>query len=250
MAISPAYAQDDTSSSDSSGWALGAGVAVVERAYASKNSRVVALPLVGFEGERWFLRGTRGGIHLLRSEAFTLDALAAIRFDGIDVDDLDRGKLNGNGVDRDLLDDRDDAIDAGLSARLRQRWGVVRATATGDVSGTNDGYTVRLDYGFPLRVGTGVVTPRVGVTRWSGKLVDYYYGTSNREIERGVPAYDPGHATFASVGADLIYRLGQDWSVVGHLEYAQVPDDVQDSPLVDRNQDGAFDIMLGFNRRF
>ena len=210
---------------------IGLGVSAAQSVYAGEGSSVSALPLLHYEGERFFVRGLTGGIHLYEGEGFGLDAIVAGRFDGIDADDFGRAELADNGIDRDLLDDRDNGVDLGLRATWKGAAGELRATARGDVSGTSDGYELALEYGYPLRLADATLTPSLSVSYLSDKLADYYYGTLGDEEARGVARYRPGSAVVPGVALGLAQPLGERWLLNAEASYRRLPGRIGDSPL-------------------
>lgn len=111
-------------------WSLGIGVGVWDSPYAGEGTRTLPLPLVGYEGKRLFWRGRAGGVHLIDRGSFTLDAILSVRLDGFDIKDLGRSELLANGLDSDLVDDRDDGLDIGW----RGRAGELKLEALADVT--------------------------------------------------------------------------------------------------------------------
>lgn len=232
-------------------WAVGVGAAGIESAYAGEDTRVRAFPLVSYEGERLFLRGISGGVHLVDSGPFLLDAVFSARLDGFDIEDLGRNELLANGVNRDLLSDRDDQLDAGLRATFRSPLGSVAIEGLHDVTGTSEGYEIKLDYRYRWQLPSTTLTASAGGSWLSADLAGYYYGTLDEEVERGVTAYDPGSAFVPRVGFSAMYTLGQSkWQLLGGIDYQFLPDELTDSPLVERDTDGTARVMIGVSRRF
>jgi outer membrane protein len=212
---------------------VGLGVSMVQNPYAGADSSVSLLPLVNYEGERLFVRGLLGGVHLYKGEGFGLDAILAGRFDGIDADDLGRTELGENGINRDLLKDRDDGVDLGLRGTWRGSAGELQASARGDVSGASDGYELALEYGYPMQVVGATVTPSVAVSYLSDRLADYYYGTLKDEEAQGVKRYRPGSLVVPSLTLGVYRPFGERWLLTAEASYQRLPGDLTDSPLTD-----------------
>lgn len=121
-------------------WGIGVGVVASDSPFAGEGTRTNPIPLILFEGERFFFRGITGGAHLMQGESFGLDAIVALRLDGVAADDLGVAELARNGIDRALLDDRDDSLDMGLVGAWRGAAGELELTAKADVTGTSEGY--------------------------------------------------------------------------------------------------------------
>ncbi|MDH4910077.1 MipA/OmpV family protein [Xanthomonas euvesicatoria] len=230
------------------GWNLGIGVAALSRPYVEENARILPLPLAFYEGQRFYLRGQEAGLHLISRDAFTLDATVSARLDGIDADDFDRIKLATRGIDRNVLEDRKDGVDAGLSARLRTKAGDITASIRSDVSGASNGHEAALNYSYRLNAGAYTLIPAVGLRYQSSQLADYYYGTHSGEVSRGVQPYLPGAYTAPELSLTLARPFGEKWSFLGSARVSRLPDEVSDSPLVDGNTNAS--IMLSVSRQF
>jgi MipA family protein len=222
-----------------SGWSVGAGAIVSDRGYVGEDNRIVAIPFVSYEGERFFIRGPSLGLRLVDREPFDLDVVARGRLDGFDAEDLD---IAG-------LEDRDDGLDLGLVATFSGEFGEVELSAVGDVTGASDGQELSLKYGYPIRVGKGVViTPNAGLRWWSDGLADYYFGTLDSEVARGLPAYAPGDTLVPQIGISVIAPLSQRWAAFGQAGYQRWSNDIRDSPLI--KSSGSSSLLLGVAYRF
>lgn len=231
-------------------WQLGIGAAVSDSPYAGEDTRTRVMPWIGYEGERVFFRGTGGGVHLLRRDGFAFDALLSARLDGFDIDDLGRRDLARNGLDADLLEDRDDGADAGAALSWSGRAGELKLQALADVTDASGGYELSLDYGYTWRLGRTVLIPSVGA-RWLSKdLVRYYFGTLDEEEARGVAAYRPDAALVPQLRLSVLHPLGEHWRVFGSVSYRFLPDAITDSPLIDPDASGSANVMVGISRGF
>lgn len=231
-------------------WALGIGTAVSDTVYAGEGTRVTPFPLVAYEGERFFWRGISGGAHLLKNGAFTFDATLSARLDGIDRDDFGSAELAQNGINRALLDDRDDALDLGLAAGWRGAAGQLTIGVKGDVTGTSKGFEASVTYAYPIQWGATRISPSIGVSHYSKKLANYYYGTLPEEVARGVRSYQPGSAAIARIGVDVMRPFAGRWAFIGNLSYRKLPGKLSDSPLLERDTDGVVSGFIGLSRGF
>ena len=247
----PAVVLAQTPTEPAEKWAIGLGAAAIESPYAGEDTRIRPFPLVSYEGERLFLRGISGGVHLYDSGPFLLDAVFSARLDGFDIEDLGRNELLANGVDPGLLSDRDDQLDAGLRATFRSALGSVAIEGLQDVTGTSEGYEIKLDYRYRWQLPGTTLTASAGGSWLSADLAGYYYGTLDEEVARGVAAYDPGSAFVPRIGFSAMHTLGNSkWQLLGGVDYQRLPDELTDSPLVDRDADGMARVMIGVSRRF
>ncbi|HBK47219.1 MAG TPA: MipA/OmpV family protein [Xanthomonadaceae bacterium] len=236
--------------SDDDRWSLGVAARIKDSPYAGEGTNVRPLPLVTYEGDRFFWRGLSGGVHLVKGDTFALDAVLSGRFDGFDIEDLGRRELLANGLDADLLEDRDDGLDAGLAASWRGRAGELKIEALADVTDASGGYELSLDYGYALHWGRTTIVPGAGVTWMSKDLADYYYGILDEEVARGVTAYRPGSAVVPEVSVGFSRPLGRKWRIVGSVKYEFLPNEISDSPLLEPDTSGAARLSIGFARSF
>ena len=233
---------------DAARWGIGAGVAALASPYAGEDIRIRPIPLLSYEGERLFLRGPTGGYHFIHTPMFSFDVLGAVRFDGIDSEDLGVDELAARGIDRRLLEDRDDQFDAGFGLSWRGGFGEVQLRAVTDVTDTSSGQEMSLTYSYRLQRGLLTITPQLSVSYLSDDLANYYYGITDEEVSRGVVDYKPGAATTAQVGVNLMRPLDEHWAMMASVRYTLLPDEISDSPLIE--SDSAASMFLGMTYRF
>lgn len=231
-------------------WALGLGASVSNGVYAGEGTRVTPFPLVSYEGERFFWRGISGGAHLLKRGPWTLDATLSARMDGIERGDFGQLELAERGIDRALLEDRDNGLDLGIAATWRGALGQLAFDVKGDVTGASKGYEAGIKYAYPYQWGSTRISPHVGVAHLSKKLANYYYGTLPDEAARGVVDYQPGSATIARIGVDVMRPFAGRWAFIGNVSYKKLPGKISDSPLVEKDTDGTVSAFIGVSRGF
>ncbi len=231
-------------------WSVGLATMASDSPYAGEGTKVIPIPLVSYEGERFYFRGITAGWRLTNSDSFELSALGKLRFDGFSVDDLGRAELARNGIDQRQLEDRDFAFDLGLGAKWSGSAGELELEVLADASDRSGGQEATLQYGYPIELGKGVLTPQVGATWQSKDMANYYYGTLDTEVARGAVDYKPGAVTIGHVGASYFRPIGQKWALMGVVKYSSLPDEIKDSPLVEPDTDGTASIFVGLSRGF
>lgn len=231
---------------------LSVGVAAIrsDGLMLGEDAREFVVPTVGYEGERFFFRGIAGGVHLATWGEVQLEATLSARLDGWDAGDLDAQALAARGIDRSLLRDRDQGVDAGLALVWRTGVGVFGADVKADVSGASDGVAARVEYGIPVPAGGGMLTPTAQVQWWSGGLADYYYGTLDAEEAAGLPRYRPGAAVIPGAGVRWLRPFAQRWVFVAGVQLDVLDDAITGSPLVDPDADVQRSLFLNVSRRF
>jgi outer membrane protein len=231
-------------------WGLGVGVAARTDIYAGESARLRAVPLISYQGERFFWRGISGGYHLLSRDGFTFDATLGARLGGIKKEDFGVAELAARGINRNLLEDRDNGLDLGIAGSFKGPMGVVELALKADVSGASKGYEASAKYGYPLQWGPATITPHFAVSHYSSKLANYYYGTLDAEVARGVVNYKPGSAVIPRVGVDVMRPFADKWILAGGLSYSALPGKIRNSPLVDRDAKGVTSLFVGVSRKF
>lgn len=234
--------------SQPSRWAVGVAGAVRSGIYAGEDSYSRAIPFIAYEGERFYLRGPVLGYHLVKRDGFVLDGFVSAQLDAVDADDFGVEELARRGIDRALLEDRDDSADAGLAATWKGDAGELVLEFKSDITDTSGGYAADLSYLYPLYLGGAVITPGIGVTALSSDRADYYYGTLDEEVARGVVEYRPGSVTIPHVGVSVVKPFAQRWRLLARLDYQVLPDEIQDSPLVDEDVEGVGRVFVGVAR--
>lgn len=234
------------------GVSLGAGMLVTKGILLGENARTYVVPTVGYAGERVFITGVSGGVHLLKHQGFVLDVMASLRLDGWDADDLSASELADVGIDRNLLVNRKNEIDAGFAASYTSsEWGKFSLTAKGDVTDASGGYEIALLYQAAFEWWGGALIPSAGISYWSDDLSNYYYGTLPQEVAAGVPSYQPGSAIVPNLGLTFLHTMPKNWLFFGGLQYQWLSDDILDSPLVDPSaRNGLPSVFLGFSHSF
>jgi MipA family protein len=250
ICLSPFASQAQSSEKPGKGWSIGIGVASIGSVYEGASGKSIPFPLIGYEGERFYLQGTSVGYRLVQNDSFTLKAHISASFNAIDSDDFGRKELAARGINRNLLEDRDMGADAGMTASWRTAAGTFEADVRADITNTSDGYQASLDYGFPFSAGKATITPGVGVTLYSSDLANYYYGTLPEEIKRGVVDYKPGSATVPHAGVSAVMPFASKWTFISSVNVEFLPSEITDSPLVDKDSDVLPMLFLGITRSF
>lgn len=247
-----AFAQSDdtTDEQPSSSWGLGLAVAAFDSPYAGEGTRVVPYPLISYEGKRFYFQGITAGVNLWKTDAFAFSAIVEPRMDGFDVSDLGRTELAQNGIDYRLLENRDEGASAGLRALWGGDAGQLEIKALADVTDASGGQDASIQYGYPIQLWKGILTPIAGAKWLSKDSANYFFGTLDEEVARGVVDYKPGSVTIPRVGVSYYRPVGKKWSFIANVDYSPLPDEIKQSPLVEPDTDGTATVFIGFSRGF
>lgn len=231
-------------------WGLGIGAVMSDSPYAGEGMRIVPVPLISYEGEKFFFQGIRAGWQFVRNDAFELAAIAQFRFDGFNIDDLSSRQLMANGLDPRQLEDREHSLDAGVTAKWSGSAGELEVELLTDVTDRSGGQQYSLQYGYPLHWGQTMVTPNVGVTFLSDDTANYYYGTLDKEVARGALNYKPGAASIPHVGVNVMRFFGKHWTFLAFIKYSFLPDEIKNSPFLEPDSNGTLSALIGVSRGF
>lgn len=250
IAVFTAFAACGASADESSSqWGLGLGAIASDNPYAGRGVRYTPFPLITYDSERLFFEGITAGVHLLDTSALEIDFIAEANFDGIDAEDFGATELARNGIDRALLSDRKDSADVGFDVSVAGSYGELKFQALADVLDASGGYEASASYEYPFPLSARlVVAPTIGAKWLSADRADYYYGTLDAEIARGVTRYRPGSVVIPEIGLDLQYSFADRWLLLGNLKYRALPGKVEDSPLLDSGQ--SVRMFIGVMRAF
>ena len=130
---------------------------------------------------------------------------------------------------------RKSSLDAGIGLQYKVDSWTFDTEALTDVLGNSNGQELKLKVSYGLRFGPLQVSPELGVSYSSGKLVNYYYGVQPNEATAQRPAYRASDAVNYHTGLAFstpvlfggMTRLG--------LQYHWFDNSIAESPLTDRD---------------
>jgi outer membrane protein len=70
------------------------------------------------------------------------------------------------------------------------------------------------------------------------------------EVARGAIDYQPDAVTIPHVGVDVMHFLSDKWTMIAFLRYSFLPDELQDSPLLEPDSSGTASVLIGVQRAF
>jgi MipA family protein len=182
--------------------------------YQDAGSAADQVPLYLYEGQHAYLHGSRVGLKL-EAQDWRFDAFVRYRFEGFTRDKVP-ASLAGS-------EPRDPGFDAGVSARLRTRWGAPYVEALHDVSQSSDGTELRLGYWNEWRRGALMLKPHLMAAWRNAKLNDHYYGTATYHAGAGLDLHAMLYAT---------YELGESWRLLGGVGATRRSSAITDSAIV------------------
>lgn len=211
--------------------------------YNNADSDAAAGIHLQYRGERLNIDEETIAYKLSDTEKYQIEIMARSENRGLEDDDL---------KDFTGLTERDPSLDAGFRAGMKTRYGLLSVEATGDISGTHNGQEVDLRFGpdFYQKAWDGKREVSVGAlagVKWQSKdVVDYYYGVSGGEATASRAAYKGDDAIIPYVGIEAKANLSKHFSMHGNVLYKDRPDEITNSPLVNKNNDGELNLGMTY----
>lgn len=235
--ISPAVAQQPACAEDAScytcrpaGLQIGGGVLVKKRPYKGIDTRVIGIPFIMYECEKWSIKGTQLDYNLTNDGPCSVKALLRLRTEGYDADDS--SFLDG-------MDDRDITLDAGLGFTYKHRLATFRFDALTDTLGKNKGQELSLSVSKPMPNAFGLkktfMSPFAGVEWRTTSLNDYYYGVKTKEATPARSAYKSSSDANVFIGLACNHKLGENSSIFAMIKNTWLGDEITESSIVDKD---------------
>lgn len=216
------------------GFIYGAGVASQQQIYKGFDQRTIAIPLLGYVGEKWNVFGPFISYSLVKEENWNFDLNLSPRFNGFDEDDSDF--FQG-------MDKRKDSLDAGFTAKYKKNQWSYQFEALTDVLSNSKGTDLEFNVSRKFKANFFTIEPAVSLNQFDGNLTDYYYGVRQDEVLESRSFYEAKSTLNKSLKLSIshpipigLVRLDIDNTWFGS--------GIADSPLVD--DDKAFGARLFF----
>jgi outer membrane protein len=233
-----------------SSWDLGVGVAIRNNLYAGERTKVQLFPFISSEWGSFYIHGPSAGYRFINNEQFSLNGYIVARIDGIKKNDFGSDELAKHRVNRNLLEDRKNSADAGLSASWKGEFGEIGLDFRYDIANVSNGYQASIDYNYPVQIGDTTLIPNIGVTTQSKKLANYYFGTLSKEVSRGVIDYKPGNSTIPHIGLTAVIPFASKWTMIAGTKLDALPSEISESPFIDDNKDCVSSVFVAITKNF
>jgi outer membrane protein len=222
-------AEENKNTDNRWGFDLGIGGTVSTSEYRGVERLGTALPLLGYEGDRLYLRGLSGGVHVFKNENHEFNVQLSYLPQNFFASWSDSSAMK-------KLDDRYASAMVGINYRLHTDLGMLAATLSTDALGVNNGVMAVASYSYPVRFANMSLIPTLGVQWTDENYNDYYYGVSKGEAQAsGLSHYSP-QAALAPYG-ELTLRVGlsESWSAFVSGKALFLGEEVSNSPMVEHS---------------
>lgn len=238
-----------TNSDEALGLNLGLAAMTRSGLYVGEKRQSLPFPTFSYEGERLFLRGAYGGVHLFKTPTVSFNAILSANFDSLDKNDLSQTKLAKHNLKREQLEDRDRSADMGFEATWNSPYGSLSLQGVGDIGNASKAAMARVNYQYFWSLNERLMLiPNLGVSWLSDKRANYYYGTLDNEVKNGIEEYHPDSVMIPHVSFGASYNINKSWRTTAIVTHEFIPHKVVDSPLID--QDSRTSLFLGISRKF
>ncbi|WPD21188.1 MAG: MipA/OmpV family protein [Candidatus Electrothrix scaldis] len=220
-------------------FSLGTGVVFSTTPYLGADTKTIAIPMIMFSGEQFFIRGTGAGLHIYQDEQFSLDLLGKYRFNAYEA---------GDSPDLVGIKDREGTVEAGLGIDWRFKQAVISGKVFTDLLDKHGGQEIKLRIKKPFRWRMLFLAPYLGVSLRSDAFSTYYYGVDATEAIAGRAKYELDWTTNWQAG--LVLRIGLNQNIMlNTLVGLEILDqEVEDSPIIEQGNQffAMFGLAYGF----
>lgn len=210
-------------------WSLGASAGFELFPYKGVNNKVLPFPMVGYEGDNFFIRGLGAGAYLWNDKENQLAVnlfYSPLQFRPNKSDDHQIKQL----------DKRRSTMMGGLSYKHVADWGTIRTSFSADMLNNSNGLYADTAYLYPIQLNNLRLTPGIGAGWYSSNFNDYYYSISSNESRRsGLNHYNAGSSWAPYVELTANYKIDDSWSAFASGRCVRLDSEVKDSPMVDQS---------------
>lgn len=221
-------------------FSLGVSARVETSPYKGCSTQWTPFPVVSYEGDSLYIRGTNVGFKAVNLDFFEFSAFAA-------YDAMSFRRHESSDRQLKLLDNRDSSIVGGLGARLTTPVGMFHLAASVDLMDNSNGFTGVAGYIYSFDFGIVELLPVAGVYWNNAQYNTYYYGVSGRESQRsGLAGYTAEQSFSPYFGLTVDVALGDNWEVFLQGEVTLLGRPIKRSPMVGSSQTKALSTGVMF----
>jgi MipA family protein len=219
-----------SSSATAGEFSLGVVTSYSPAVYKGADSEVVPFPLLGYEGEHLYLRGTEAGYRLLKSGS-DLNVIFRVAYDPRTLKPSD-----SDDVDIQMLDERKAGGLAGVTLESNTEFGIFQATAGTAITNDNTGVYAEVLYKKLFNMGRFGFAPEIGYAYNDSELNNRLYGVSAEEAARtNFEQFDADASGRMFVGAESYLYVTKDIRVTASIRYTKLDSKLADSPIIDND---------------
>ena len=238
-AFSPAVVATENEGIKTSGFLYGLGLGVSTEIYKGYSTRVMPLPLIGYQGENLSVFGPFVSYKLATLNDVTVSAKLSPRFQGFEASD---SRIFAG------MAKRNSSLDAGLSIDYQHNDWKLGFSSMFDTLNRSNGVELKSSIGRTFRFGPVFLAPSMSVSLLDKHHVDYYYGVSVDEVNQDRTAYIGDSALNKSLGLSVAMAIFFGGFTRLNIEYTWFDKNITHSPLV--ADDTSLSLLLLFTKNF
>lgn len=247
LALGISHAQQAGNSSPRGAIGLGVGINLEPYAELDDEAQIIPVPVLSYSRGRVAFLGKSIAVNLAEGDNWDVGGVLDYRFQGYDSDDSPVFEE---------MEDRDGTLEAGFKIGYGAGPVTVSLQTLFDVLDNHGGYTSELLATYDWKRGRATsVSPFIGLTHHSEDFTQYYYGVDpdeERIINTFAPGgepynrfvYSPGSTTSPIIGLTARQAISRNWIIFLRGSYEFLPDDITDSPLIDKDTRGSIGVGL------
>ncbi|WP_415892108.1 MipA/OmpV family protein [Neptuniibacter sp. PT8_73] len=206
---------------------VGAGVTSYESAYKGVGTETTVFPSLYAQKGNFLLAGNKVQYTLYGNSKFQVNLLGQYRFEGYEAGDS--YMLNG-------MEERDGALEAGVSASFDTHYGILSASFVTDISDTHEGHELSVGWAKPYQLNAKwMVKPSLELNWRSDDLNNYYYGVKSNEATVQRAVYKADSSMSYRAGVDAFYVVDKQQTIQMGIGVNGWGSEIEDSPIVDRS---------------
>ncbi|MCL9782315.1 MipA/OmpV family protein [Vibrio sp. S4M6] len=221
-------------SAEMSEFSLGAIASYSPRVYKDTPSNKTVFPMVGYEGEHFFIRGLGAGYRLFplggrEGGAFRQNIVFRLKYDP-------RTLKPSDSTDPQIqqLDERKTSIFGGVGYQLITPVGLFELAGMTDTLGRSNGSYAQLSWKVPLMFKNWGIIPSAGYTYDDSKLNNYLYGVSAAESARsGIREFNAGADGSYFITLQSYLDITKRVRVTASVTYRNLEGDIEKSPIIE-----------------
>jgi outer membrane protein len=230
-----ARAQSQGVDEDPSQWGLGLAAGQERKPYRGVDTKTNALPLVMYENNWLSIFGNRLDAKLWWVGPVSFALRARYADDGYDAGAS--SALAG-------MDTREGGVWVGGAAIWPIGGVTISAELLSDVSDISGGQQLKLAAARRFQALGLDFTPRLAVTRFDQRYVDYYYGVRAKEVRVNRAFYRGSEAVSVEVGLSVGFSLTQKQRLFLDVSATNLGNSIQESPIVEAS--GQTGVRFGY----
>ena len=208
------------------GFVYGAGMAYQQQIYKGFDQRTIAIPLLGYVGDKLTVFGPFINYSFWRKNDWVFDLNLAPRFSGYDEDDSDF--FIG-------MQKRKDSLDAGFTVKYNPKKWSYQFKALTDVLSNSKGSEFEINVARKFKYKFLTVEPALSIQHYDKNLSNYYYGVMQDEATLLRPSYQTSSTLNKSLKLS-VYSPVPIGLVRLDLTRTWFGSEITNSPLVDSKQ--------------